>query len=173
MSRNPNKTHFLLYCYPRKEPINILTIFFLFLLLCNIVICRSGSDSRHTNDTHDGNDVLSFEKLHKMHLKSTPKQIMLYQIANGLHKLVNSLDFPNTFEHVTFLDQVVCTGRQLRFQILRNLKSKIGMNETANKLYYINNLISLDMLGFCFVHLKKISKDSVFKVWKDMMYLKI
>ena len=58
---------------------------------------------------------------------------MLYQIAIGLHKLVNSCDFPNSFEHITFLDQVICTSRQLRFQILRKFNSKIGLNETANK----------------------------------------
>ena len=42
----PQKSHFHLYCFPRKEPINIQTIFILFLLLCNIVICSSGSNSR-------------------------------------------------------------------------------------------------------------------------------
>ena len=41
VSQNPNKTHFLLYCFPRKDPINIQTIFIPFLLLCNIVLCRN------------------------------------------------------------------------------------------------------------------------------------
>ena len=31
-----------IHCYPRKEPINIQTIFILFLILCNIVSCSSG-----------------------------------------------------------------------------------------------------------------------------------
>ena len=37
VSQNPNKTNFLLYCFPRKEPINIQIIFILFLLLFFIV----------------------------------------------------------------------------------------------------------------------------------------
>ena len=99
-------------------------------------------------------------------MKSTPKQIMLYQLAIGLHKMVNSLDFPNTFEHVTILDQVICTGRQLRFQILRKFQSKIGINETTNKIYYLNNSISLDMLSLTFVHLKKLAKIQFLKYEK-------
>ena len=42
------------------------------------------------------------------------------------------------------------------------------MNETANKFYYLNNLIGLDMLGLTFVHFKKLAKNTVFQVWKDM-----
>ena len=102
---------------------------------------------------HEGNAMLSFELLHKTHQKSTPKQIMLYQIAIGLHKKVNSCHFPNTFEQVSFLDQVICTGRQLKFQIHRNFNGEIGLNKAANKFYYINDEISLDMLSLSFCSL--------------------
>ena len=50
---------------------------------------------------------------------------------------------PQYTDNRTRTNQVICTGRQLPFQILRKFQSKIGMNEIANKFYYINNLISL------------------------------
>ena len=56
------------------------------------------------------------------------------------------------------LDQTICTGRQIYFQILRNFSSKIGLNTTANKLYAISNLVSFDRLNLSFVHFKKTAK---------------
>ena len=105
-----------------------------------------------------GGFEISFENLHKLHEKCTPGQIMLYQQALQLHKTINHLDFPQTFEHVTVVDQTICTSRQLWFQIFKNNKSKIGMNMTANKFYCITNKIGLDMLNLGFVHYKKLAK---------------
>ena len=59
----------------------------------------------------NGGFEISFEKLHKLHKKCTPGQIMLYQQALQLHKTINHLDFPQTFEHVTIVDQTICTSR--------------------------------------------------------------
>ena len=53
---------------------------------------------------------------------------------------------------------LICTSRQINFQIMRNFDSKIGMNTTANKLYHLNNLIGLNMLNLNFVHYKKLAK---------------
>ena len=64
------------------------------------------------------------------------------------------------------LDQTVCTGRQLRFQIFRNNKRKIGMNMTANKLHCISNLVGFDMLNLSFVHFKKLAKIQLLKFGK-------
>ena len=69
--------------------------------------------------------------------KCTPEQIMMYQQAIQLHKTVNHVNFPQSFEQVTAVDQTICTSRQLKFQIFKNNRSKIGMNMTANKFYCI------------------------------------
>ena len=66
---------------------------------------------------------------------------MHYQIAFKLHILINDHDNVLSFEHVTVMDQIVCTSRQINFQIMRKFNTKIGMNTTANKLYHLNNLI--------------------------------
>ena len=90
---------------------------------------------------------------------------MLYQISLNLHKVLNPLNEIN-FELVTVLEQTVCGGRQLRFEILRNFRGKIGMNTTANKFYHITNLISLDMLNLSYIHFKKIAKIQFLKYGK-------
>ena len=62
-----------------------------------------------------------------------------------------------------------CTSSQLKFQIFRNNKSKIGMNMTTYKFYCISNLIVLDMLNMSFVHYKKLIKMQFLKygkMWK-------
>ena len=88
--------------------------------------------------------------------------VLISNKIDGLHlehnKTVNHIDFPQTFEQVSVVDQTICTSRQLRFQIFRNNKIKIGMNMTANKLYCITYLIGLDMLNTNFVHFKKLAK---------------
>ena len=106
---------------------------------------------------NEGFDI-SFVNLHKMHKKCTPEQIMLYQISLKLHKLVNEHDNNLSFEHVTVMDQVVCTSRQTNFQIFRKFNTKIGLNTTANKLFPLNNMIGLDRLNLNFIHYKKLAK---------------
>ena len=105
---------------------------------------------------HGGFDI-SFENIHKVHMKCTPKQIMLYQIAINLHRVINS-ESPLNFEKVTLLNQMICCRRQLRFEILRDFNNKIVMSNTASKFYHITNLIGLDMLNLSFVHFKKTAK---------------
>ena len=114
---------------------------------------------------HDGFDV-SFEDIHKIHRKCTPKQIMLYQQAIQLHKAINQVDFPQSLEHVTIVEQTVCTSRQLKFKTFKNNTRKIGMNMTANKLYCISNQIGFDLLNLSFVHYKKIIKIQFLKYGK-------
>ena len=89
---------------------------------------------------------------------------MLFQISLNLHKLLNT-EGPITSELVTVLDQIICGRRQLRFEIYRNYQGKIGMNTTANKLFFINNRITLDSLNLSFVHYKKYYENPVPKVW--------
>ena len=111
---------------------------------------------------NEGFDI-SFVNLHKIHKKSTPEQIMLYQLSLKLHKLLNEHDNLLSFVHVTIMDQIVCTGRQINFQIYRKFNTKIGLNTTANKLFPLNNLISLDRLNFNFAHYKKLAKIQFLK----------
>ena len=98
-----------------------------------------------------------------MNKKCTPKQIMYYQISPKLHKTVNEHENDLTFEHFTLMDQIVCTCRQLRFQVLKNCNLKIGMNTTTNKFYHVNNLVSLVMLNLGFAHFKKLAKIQFLK----------
>ena len=112
------------------------------------------------------NNEISFERIHVLCKKCTPKQITLYQIALKAHKLLNEIEFGVTFEHVTILNEIACTPRQLNFETFRNNKSKIGMNTTLNKLYHVSKLISLDNLGHGFVHFKKLMKLQFLKYGK-------
>ena len=108
---------------------------------------------------------ISFENIHKINNKCTPSQIMLYQIALNLHRTLNFETSP-TLEQTTLLDQIRCGGRQLKFEIIRNFKGKIGMNTTANKFFHISKLIGLDLLNLKFVHFKKIIKIQFLKYGK-------
>ena len=110
----------------------------------------------------DGFDI-SFVNLHRIHEKCTPEQITLYQMSLKLHKLLNEHENQLSFEHITIMDQIVCTGRQLNFKIMRNFRTKIGLNTTANKLYPLNNQISWDRLNMNFVHYKKLAKIQFLK----------
>ena len=56
--------------------------------------------------------------------------------------------------------------RQLKFEIFRDFRGKIGMNTTANKFYHISKLIGLDSLNLKFVHFKKIAKIQFLKYGK-------
>ena len=111
---------------------------------------------------HGGYEI-SFDNIHETHKKCTPKQIMYYQIALKLHKLLNEHDNVLSFEHIILMDQIICTRRQLMFQIFKNNKSKIGMNTTANKLSHVSNQIGLDMLNLKYVHFKKLAKIQFLK----------
>ena len=73
-------------------------------------------------------------------------------------KTVSQTEFPCTFEEVTIVNQLVCTGRQLKFQTYSDNQRKIGMHMTANKLHCISDMIGLDQLNLTFVHFKKLAK---------------
>ena len=111
----------------------------------------------------NGGFDISFENLHIAHKKCSPIQIAEYQTAISLHKIINNFDHNLSFDQILILDQTVCTGRQVNFQILRNFNGKIGLNTTANKLYPITNLISFERLNLTFVHFKKTAKNQFIK----------
>ena len=106
---------------------------------------------------NEGFDI-SFVNLHKIHNKCTPEQIMYYQMSLKLHKLMNEHNNHLSFEHVTIMDQIVGTSRQINFQTFKKFNTKIGLNTTANKLFPLNNMIRLDSLNLKFTHYKKLAK---------------
>ena len=87
----------------------------------------------------------NYEDIHKINGKWTPSLIAMYQRSLSLHKLINVDEI--TLETVMVLNQMVCTRRQLKFEIQRDFRGKIGLNNTANKLYPLNGLIGLDLLN--------------------------
>ena len=68
-----------------------------------------------------------------------------------------------TFEHVTIINEIISTPRQLTFETFRNNVCKIGMNTTVNKLYHVRKMVSLDSLNLKFVHYKKLMKFQFLK----------
>ena len=111
---------------------------------------------------NSGTDI-SFDNWHKNNKKSTPTQIMLYQISLKLHKVVNETDPQIPTETIRVLEQIICTRRQLNFEIFKNNTYKIGMNTTGNKFNHVNKQIGLDKLNLSFVHYKKIMKIQFLK----------
>ena len=86
------------------------------------------------------------------------QEICQYQIALRADKILSEMELGVSFEHVTVLNEIACTPRQLNFETFRNNKSKIGLNTTVNKLYHVSKLISLDVLNHNFVYFKKLMK---------------
>ena len=113
----------------------------------------------------DNYDV-SFENIHKRCKKCTPYQITLYQSSLILFKTVNENLEDLTFEQITTFNQIICTGRQITFDIERNNNFKIGMNTTANKFYHLKNKVSFEMLNVSYVHFKKLAKIKFLKYGK-------
>ena len=88
---------------------------------------------------------------------------MFYQTSLQLHKSINEIYNCCTSEHTTLLNNIVCTGRQVKFEITRDNRGKIGMNTFSNKFYHVSKLIGLDSLNLTFVHFKKIMKVQFLK----------
>ena len=104
---------------------------------------------------------VSFENVHKISKKCTPKQIMLYQISLKLYKVLN--DPIMRTETINLIEQSVFTRIHCTFEIIRDNRTKIGMSTAANKFYHITKMIGLDKLNFGFVHYKKIMKMQFLK----------
>ena len=63
-----------------------------------------------------GRDIISFDELHKINGKCTPNQIAMYQRSLNLYRYLNATEL--TFDCITVLNQMVCTSRQLKFEII-------------------------------------------------------
>ena len=106
---------------------------------------------------------LSFVKIHSMCYKCTPMQIMSYQAAIHLHKVLTEIPERCSTEHALLVNNVICPRRQLKFEMFRSNPSKIGINTLSNKFHQISKQISLDALNLNFVHYKKLMKIQFLK----------
>ncbi len=88
---------------------------------------------------------ISFLNLHKQAKKSTPEQLALYKISLLLYKTFNSVVQGKDWQD--FTDQIICTRRQLTFEIMRSYNYKIGLNILANRFHCINGKDQLDLLN--------------------------
>ena len=109
---------------------------------------------------------ISFIKIHETCKKCTPNQIMSYQNALWLHKTLNEMYSYCSTEHVKILSNIICTSRQLNFEIFKDNFVKIGMNTTNNKFFHLSKQISLNNLNLTFVHYKKMMKLQYLKFGK-------
>ena len=88
---------------------------------------------------------------------------MLYKASLELHKVFNPNDPAIKTETVLVFEQIICTRRQLTFEIYINNAYKIGMNTAPYKFFHINKLIGLEKLNLTFVHYKKLMKFQFLK----------
>ena len=114
---------------------------------------------------HNCSEV-SFLDIHKKCKKCTPDQIMSYQSSIQLYKTLNNIFSYCSTEHASLLNNITCTRRQLKFEIVRSNRTKIGMNMISNKFYHILKQIGLDLLNLRFAHFKKLMKIQFLKYGK-------
>ena len=106
------------------------------------------------------NPFISFEAIHKYFKQSTPAQIGLYGISLLLFTIFNEIK--QSRDWLAFTDQIIMTGRQQKFDIIRANNYKIGLNVPVNKFYFIRNMIDLNLLNLPY-HLFKRKRKIQFK----------
>ena len=99
------------------------------------------------------NPFISFESIHKHFKQSTPVQVGAFVMSLLLYHIFNETNY--TKDWLIFSNQIVMTGRQVKFDILRANKYKIGMNILANKLYAIKHKIELVTLNLPYEQYKR------------------
>ena len=85
--------------------------------------------------------------------KSTPKQMALYKLSLLLYRTLNSTYHGKDWLDVT--NQIICTGRQSRFNIHKSCNYKIGNNILPNKFSHIADKLELDLLNlpYCCINI--------------------
>ena len=102
------------------------------------------------------NHDISFINLHKQCRKSTPEQIMMYQLSLNAYNSINENTLVPSTELVRLLDQIICPRRQVFFETLKSNGFKIGLNSNANKFYHIRRQIVLEKMSWTFPRFKKL-----------------
>ena len=106
---------------------------------------------------------MSFIRIHSICQKCTPEQIMSYQAAIHLYKVINDSFEECTTEHAHLLNNIICPRRQLKFEIFRSNRTKIGINSLSNRFHHLSKLLRIDSLNIGFVHFKKTVKIQFLK----------
>ena len=90
-------------------------------------------------------DFVSFENIHKLNMRGTPDQMLLYKHSLLLFKLYNGGD--TGFEWQKLNQLQILTSRQTRFSISRGDRLRVGINALANRLNVLNGRIPLSWLN--------------------------
>ena len=94
---------------------------------------------------HYPDQSISFLELHKITKRATPMMLSDYKCALQLYKTYNHCLPMNEWLHLN-IDQVI-TSRQIRFQINRSSRTRIGRHSMCNRFYQLNGKIPLAWLG--------------------------
>ena len=81
--------------------------------------------------------------------------VELSKTDSGIHKELKDKEW------VDFADQIVCTGRQNKFDIYSKQNFKIGLNSAPNRLCYIEKKIDLIDLNMSYQSYEKKMKTQL------------
>ncbi len=107
--------------------------------------------------TNFTNRYISFEKVHADFKKATPCQFTQYKTAILLYKIFNDTTHGKDWQE--FTNQIICSGRQTSFEILKINNYKIGKNILSNRLASINRKVDLNLLNLPLFSFKREMKD--------------
>ena len=90
---------------------------------------------------------LSYERMHNLHKRGKPQDVMKYRLSIQLYKLYNA---NNQMENVNWMDlnlQQNFNDRNNFVQIFETSKIMIGRNTLVNRFKCLNNTIEYDWLN--------------------------
>ena len=96
--------------------------------------------------------MISYERIHEMNKRATPKDMRNYTLGIQLYKLYNSN--VHSLEWLHLNQNQILTSRQTHFKIMRSNKLKVGLNSLANRLNTINGKIKLTWLNLSYESFK-------------------
>ena len=95
--------------------------------------------------TPDYNSLMSFEQIHSVNKRATPKQMMIYKHALLLFKIWNDPIYSKDWLALNF--QQNFSARSSHVRVFDTSNVKIGKNLTVNRLKLINGLIEYKWLN--------------------------
>ena len=103
--------------------------------------------------------MISFVTIHSLCNGATPNQMLQYKLALCLFKLYNNVDY-NPIEFLSLNSNQVLTSCQTTFKILKNNRTKVGLNGLSNRFHSLNNTIPLEWLNLTIESFKEKCKAS-------------
>ena len=98
------------------------------------------------------NQLVSYERLHKMCGRATPDQVTKYKIALMLHKCHDDQNQGSDWLSINFNQNF--NARQQHIYFFKTNRYKIGNNLLSNRLNILNGSITYDMLNLSFAQYK-------------------